>query len=205
MNEIEKYREFTKKVLNRYSSVSGKSVSLLFSIAKIQDLKKGETLLRVGKTSKHIHILHKGAVVSCYINQDGNVYHKNIFLKGDFVGSTVSALTNKPSHFALEVIENATLISFNYKKYKQIIYENNDLKDFYITYLEKNWVIDKEKRELEIVLKEAKERYLDFISANPDIETRIPLHYIASHLGITPTQLSRIRKSIKKNPRNQHM
>ena len=59
-------------------------------------------------------------------------------------------------------------------------------------------MLDKEKRELDIVLKDAEERYLDFIKYKPGIETRIPLHYIASHLGITPTQLSRIRKKIKK-------
>ncbi|MFV0467563.1 MAG: Crp/Fnr family transcriptional regulator, partial [Dysgonomonas sp.] len=109
----------------------------------------------------------------------------------------VSALINEPSNFALEAIEQSTIISFDYKKFRQLIDEHIDLKNFYIAYLEKNWVIDKEKRELEIVLKEAKERYLEFINSHPNIETRIPLHYIASHLGITPTQLSRIRKNIQ--------
>lgn len=205
MKEVQKYREFTKNVLNRYRSVSEESISSLFSVAKIQHLNRGETLLSVGRTSKHIHILYQGAIVSCYIDKEGDIYHKNIFLKGDFVASTVSALTNEPSNFALEVIEDATLISFNYKKYRQLIDEYKDLKDFYISYLEKNWVIDKEKREIEIVLKEAIERYLDFIKAHPNIEDRIPLRYIASHLGITPTQLSRIRKKLKKSDPNQHM
>jgi hypothetical protein len=89
------------------------------------------------------------------------------------------------------------LIGFNYKKYRQFIAENKDLRDFHIAYLEKNWVVDKEKREIEIVLKEAKERYIDFIITHPNIEDCIPLQYIASHLGITATQLSRIRRNIK--------
>jgi len=33
--------------------------------------------------------------------------------------------------------------------------------------------------------------------SHPDIEKYVPLQDIASHLGITPTQLSRIRKKIK--------
>ena len=143
-------------------------------------------------------MLYKGAVVSYFINNIGDLYHKNIFLEGDFVGSTVSALEEKPSEFALEVIEDATLISFNHRKYHDLIAKHSDLKSFYIAYLEKNWVIDKERREIDIVLKNADERYHDFITAHPKIETRIPLHYIASHLGITPTQLSRIRKKSKK-------
>lgn len=199
MNEIEEYIPYLKKVLNQYSQVSDESVTLLASISKVQNLEKGQILLQIGKTSKQKHILYKGAIVSYYINNDGNLYHKNIFLKDDFVGSTVSALINEPSNFVLEAIEKSIIISFDYKKYRQLIEEHSELKNFYIAYLEKNWVIDKEKREIDIVLKDANERYLDFITNHPNIEQRIPLHYIASHLGITPTQLSRIRKDLKEN------
>ncbi|WP_452223106.1 Crp/Fnr family transcriptional regulator [Lacinutrix chionoecetis] len=199
------YKLFIKSVLERYHKVEDTSVDALFAISKIQHLKKGTQLLPVGKTSKHSHILFKGAIVSYYLNKDGSLYHKNIFLEGDFVGSKVSTLNNAPSRFALEVIEEAILITYNYKKYRELIDANLDLKDFYIAYLEKNWVLDKEKREIEIVMKSTKERYLNFITTHPNIETRIPLHYIASHLGVTPTQLSRIRNDLKKSANNQHM
>lgn len=205
MNQIESYREFIKEVFNKYYPLEEKTLSQLLSIAKVQHLQKAELLLNVGQTSKDIHILNQGVIVSYYICKDGNQYHKNIFLEGDLVGSTVSALKNESSHFALEVIENATIISFNYQKYRVLIDKHLDLKSFYISYLEKNWIIDKEKREIEIVMKEASERYLDFIHSQPNIEKRVPLHYIASHLGITPTQLSRIRKKIKEKSPNQHM
>lgn len=197
MNQIESYRVFAKAVFDRYSTIEENSLTKLLDIAKVQELKKGELLLDVGQTSNDIHILSKGIVVSYFICNEGNQYHKNIFLDGDFVGSTVSALKSKPSYFALEVIDDATIISFNYKNYRKLIDNHTDLKNFYIAYLEKNWVIDKEKREIDIVMKEASERYLAFIQSHPNIEKRVPLHYIASHLGITPTQLSRIRKKIK--------
>ncbi|SFT02528.1 cAMP-binding domain of CRP or a regulatory subunit of cAMP-dependent protein kinases [Zhouia amylolytica] len=197
MNSTETYRSFTKSIFNTYSLLSDDTLASLLAIASIQHLKKGTILLEVGQISKHIHLLYGGAVVSYYLHNDGNLYHKNIFLEGDFVGSTVSAITQKPSHFALEVVEDATLISLDYSQYRALMEDHPDLKDFYIAYLEKNWVIDKEKREIEIVLTEARERYLDFIQKHPDIENRVPLRYIASHLGITPTQLSRIRKKLQ--------
>ena len=196
---IEAYQPFLKKVLHRYSLVGDESVHLLASISKVQYLEKGQKLLQIGEISKQKHILVEGAIVSTFVNSDGNFYHKNIFLQGDFVGSMVSAVTQEPSHFALEAIEPSTIISFNFKEYRQLIDAHSDLKNFYISYLEKNWVIDKEKREIDIVLKNAGERYLEFITAHPKIEQRIPLHYIASHLGITATQLSRIRKDVKGN------
>lgn len=197
MNEIEKYKPFLKNKLNAYCQVSDASIALIAAIAKVQDLAKGEVLLPLGKIAKQKHLLYKGAIVATFMNSNGDCYHKNIFLENDFVGSTVSAIKRAPSNFALEAIENSVVISFDYQKYRALIAGNAELKNFYIAYLEKNWVVDKEKRELDIVLKDASERYLDFMMKHPDVEQRIPLRYIASHLGITPTQLSRIRREMK--------
>ncbi len=45
-----------------------------------------------------------------------------------------------------------------------------------------------------MALLEAKERYLIFKEEHPGIETLIPQYHVASYLGISPTQLSRIRQ-----------
>jgi CRP-like cAMP-binding protein len=44
----------------------------------------------------------------------------------------------------------------------------------------------------------AEERYMHFLAVYPDLFQRIPLHQIASYLGITPQTLSRIRKQLSK-------
>ena len=55
----------------------------------------------------------------------------------------MSALKDIPSEFALEVVEDTTLISFNFKKYYELISNHTDLKNFYISYLEHNWIVQK--------------------------------------------------------------
>ncbi|WP_420402062.1 Crp/Fnr family transcriptional regulator [Flagellimonas sp.] len=202
---MDHYKLQIKQVFGRYHPISEVSFEALYSLGEYQELKKGTRLLDIGKTSRHIHILLEGYIVSHYLSPDGVEYHKNIFLEGDFVGSTVSALKKEPSHFALTVIEDSLVFTFEHAQYQSLIKQHTDLKDFYIAYLEKNWVVDKEQREIEIVMKEASERYADFITMYPRIEERVPLHYIASHLGITPTQLSRIRKKFKEKDPPQHM
>jgi ribosome-interacting GTPase 1 len=104
-----------------------------------------------------------------------------------------------PSNFTIKALEDCILININYKKYITLINENDDLKNFYIAHLEKNWIIEKEQREIAFVMENATERYVKLLEKNPDIADRIPLLHIASHLGITPTQLSRIRKSLEKD------
>ncbi|CEN48933.1 Cyclic nucleotide-binding protein (fragment) [Capnocytophaga canimorsus] len=82
------------------------------------------------------------------------------------------------------------------QNFKRLISQNEEIKNFYIAYLEKNWVIDKEQREIAIVMQDAIFRYKNLLEKYPNIDRRVPLKHIASHLGITPTQLSRIRKEI---------
>jgi CRP-like cAMP-binding protein len=55
------------------------------------------------------------------------------------------------------------------------------------------YFLQKEKKELEIVLLNATERYQIFQTEFPGIEQHIAQYHVASYLGITPIQLSRIR------------
>ena len=68
------------------------------------------------------------------------------------------------------------------------------IKLFHIYYLEKNWLIHKDGREVDIVQKDADERYDEFLETYENQHSRLTQYHIASHLGITATQLSRIRK-----------
>lgn len=196
----EKYISELKLKFESYAPISNESWALIESILTFQQLEKDEVLLRNGQIAKSIHFVCKGALRAFVTDYDGNIYNKNIFLEADFAGSTVSYLLNTPSNFTLEALEETILINLNYKKYRQLIDQNIDLKNFYISYLENNWVIEKEQREVSLVMENATERYLKLLKKYPNIVQRIQKLHIASHLGITPTQLSRIRKTIKENP-----
>jgi len=195
----EKYISDLKTKFESYASITETSWSLIESIITFQTLKKDETLLRNGQIAKNFHFICKGALRAYVTDYDGNIYNKNIFLENDFAASTVSYLLNMPSNFTLEALEETILINLNYKKYRKFIDGNIDLTKFYIAYLENNWVIEKEQREISLVMENATERYLKLLSQHPNIDQRIQQHHIAAHLGITPTQLSRIRKELKKN------
>lgn len=198
MTEEDKYLiEFKEKILTYYP-VSDNAFELFKSIISFHQLDKGEILLNIGQVSKHLNFICKGAVIAFFTDNDGKTYNKNIFLERQFAGSTVSALLKTPSEFTLQAIEDTTIIRMSYALYKEAIYKNDELKSFYITYLEKNWIIDKEQREISLVMENATIRYQKLLAEYPNIDKRIPLQHIASHLAVTPTQLSRIRKDLKK-------
>ncbi|WP_243739422.1 Crp/Fnr family transcriptional regulator [Flavicella sediminum] len=196
----EKYISELRLKIESYHAISEASWLKIAALIQFQDLEKNALLLRNGQIAKNIHFVCKGALRAYITDAAGNSYNKNIFLENDFAGSTVSYLLQKPSNFSLEALENTTLIHLDYKKYRQLIDTHLDLKNFYIAYLEKNWILEKEQREVSLVMENATERYRDLLLKHPNIDQRIQQLHIASHLGITPTQLSRIRKDLKKSP-----
>jgi len=195
----DKYLNDLKLKFESYAPISEESWQLIENNIEIKSIKKAELLLRNGQIAKEIYFVAKGALRAFITDTEGNIYNKNIFLEGDLAGSTASLIQQNPSYFAIEALEASIIININYKKYRELIFQKDDLKNFYIAYLEKNWVIEKEQREISIVMENATERYLDLLAKHPDISQRIALLHIASHLGITPTQLSRIRKTLEKD------
>lgn len=193
------YLNNLKLTFESYSPISERSWKLIENITEFQTLKKGETLLANGEVAKNLHFVAKGILRAFITDQLGNFYNKNLFMENSFAGSKVSLMLQSPSDFTIEALEDSIIINLNYKKYILLINENEDLKNFYIAHLEKNWIIDKEQREVALVMQNATERYVNLLKKHPSIAERVPLLHIASHLGITPTQLSRIRKSLEKD------
>ncbi len=198
--EIEeaRYTAELKSAFNSYAEITEASWQLIRSIIHFQSIEKGEIVLREGQVAKYIHFICKGAFRTFFTDDQGNIYNKNIFLEGDFPASKVSLITNSPSYFSIEALEQSIVINIDFKEYRRLINEHTDLKDFYIAYIEKNWIIEKERNEISLVMENGTERYLKLLQKHPNLEKRIPQRHIASHLGITPTQLSRIRKELKK-------
>ncbi|WP_420603590.1 Crp/Fnr family transcriptional regulator [Flagellimonas sp.] len=189
--------DFFKESLNKYAPISSNSFNALIASIKIREVSKGETILFVGQIAKKILFVCKGILVSQWYDSDENVYIKNFFQEGNFAGSTVSMMTGAPSGFGIESLEDGIVLEINYDAYRQTILKHEDLKNFYIAYLEQNWVIENEKRQISFAAQNATERYLDFLKNYPLLPKRVPQRLIASYLGITPTQLSRIRKDLK--------
>lgn len=187
--------QFRKRLMT-YAPVTDDSFAKLLPILRFRIVEKGEFILRAGQTAKDFHFVCEGLLASPLIDENGNTHIKNFFTEGNFAGSTVSLLRSSPSSFSIQSFETGVIIDLDYKTYKQLIYDHEDLKNFYIAYLEKNWVIDNEKRHIAFATQTAKERYITFLETYPTLDKRVSQYHIASYLGVTPTQLSRIRKEL---------
>ncbi len=185
-----------KKELETYCIISAETWDKLSQICVPIHLRRKQFFTKVGLIPHSFGFVYSGLLRAYTTDLNGNEYNKIFFSENTFPASTVALLTNSPSTFTIEALEETSLLQINFKEYRHLLKICDDLKWFQILYLEKNWVIDKEEREVALVQDNATERYLRFKEKYASLEQRIPQFHIASHLGITPTQLSRIRKSL---------
>ncbi|MDO6438700.1 Crp/Fnr family transcriptional regulator [Cyclobacterium sp. 1_MG-2023] len=162
----------------------------------VYSLKKGEFFLKEGEVATNFGFLKQGVVRAFYRNDDGVEYNKHFFTDNNMIGGYSSLVTQLPNTINQQALTDCVILIGNYKKLIDLLDHHQDLERL-LRKIAERYFVDKEKREVEIVLLEANKRYAIFQNEYPDLEQVIPQYHIASYLGITPTQLSRIRA--KKN------
>ncbi len=183
-----------RKAIETYSKIQDETWVSLQNICTCTSLDKGKTLYNTGVVPVSFGFVFSGLLRAFTTDEKGNEYTKIFFDRGSFPGSMRSLLQSMLSEFTIVTLERSIIIEISFSGYRNLLYKNLDLALFHIAYLEKNWVVAKEVREVEIVMEDAAERYKKFLNDYPRLQGRLQQYHIASHLGITPTQLSRIRK-----------
>lgn len=189
-----KNSEFVKHI-NQYYPLSDEAVKDLLDICTEEYYRKNDLLLESGAMARYYYFLKSGLIGYYTIDELGNSIYKIFFEENSFVASTAAIIKNEPSNFNIIALEDCSVIQYPAKAYRELLEKHHDLALFHMYYLEKNWVVNKEPLEVSLKYETAKKRYLQLLE-NTSLYNRLKQHHIASYLGITPTQLSRIKKEI---------
>lgn len=151
--------------------------------------------IRQGQIPRKIAIVKYGLFRYFYLTSNGKEYTKAFISENNFISSYSAMISNMPSYFFIEALEESTIIEISYHKWSELRKENNKWDSLLITFLEKGYIL-KEKRERDLLLLDAETRYVNFLEEYPDLDKRVNLTLISSFLGIQPESLSRIRKKL---------
>jgi len=156
---------------------------------------KNQLLVRAGAISTEIFFLEEG-VIRTFFKNDEREYTKAFDIPPTLTCGYASLITGQPNRINLEAMARTVVWKASYKDLIALYDRHPDLERVARLIAERSFV-EKENRELEIGLLDATQRYRLFQNQFPGLEQKIPQYCIASYLGITPTQLSRIRASHK--------
>ena len=148
-------------------------------------------LLEEGKVADRLFFIHKGALRLFFYNEGKDITFQ-FFFEGDFVASFDSLYKRKPSLFSLESIEQTEVFAIKREDFYRLMEQTPLLKREYEEKLIERFHVYQQLF-LSRIKNTPQQRYEELLREYPGIIQRVPQHYIASYLGITPVSLSRIR------------
>ncbi|WP_308993581.1 Crp/Fnr family transcriptional regulator [Mariniflexile litorale] len=194
MNQTDSHTNF----LNSFSNISEDIIEELLKISEFKTLKAGKQIVKLNEAPSKIYMLVSG-IVRCYLStESGKEFNKNFYMPLSFLGPLTALIQKKPSLFMFETLEDSEMYEVDYYKLMKLCEKHKSLNMLYSKVLESIYVLY-EKRLVELISLDAKQRYTELQKQIPNVDALMPQYHIASYLGITAVQLSRIRKKIDKN------
>ncbi|MHA4896703.1 Crp/Fnr family transcriptional regulator [Pedobacter sp. PWIIR3] len=178
--------------IRTYAQLTTEAENAWLKLLKEKTYQKGDNFITMGNIPKKVAFVVKGLFAQQYLNEAGETIIKYFFPESRIAGSIPATLAQSESLFDIVALEETTVLEYNFIEFKKLVATYRDVAEFYIRYLERHWIVDKEPYEISLRGDVAKIRYADFLRKYPELVKRLKKHHIASYLGITPTQLSRI-------------
>jgi CRP-like cAMP-binding protein len=180
------FQYFTK-----FNTLSKEAEQAIAGISSAISIKKNQDLQSIGHTCKTIYFIKKG-VARIYYLHDGIDITENFFFENSVIARVESLLTGRPSPKAIQILEDAEIISINAIELFELYDRYHEIERLFRKIFEAAYV-DTVNRIEGIQFHTAEERYKALLSESPDVLKKVPLKYVASYLGITQVSLSRIR------------
>lgn len=169
------------------------------SLHRIENLKTGDTFLKLGKPCKEIGMLNKGIMRGFVYDNEGNEITTHFYQEGDMIIGSFIPNTNVA--MTVEALEECEISVANYSEVMSNVNKDREITDVITKQFQKlnNQL---QSRLVALLNLNSLEKYELFLKEYSSLINRIPHYFIANYLGITPTQLSRARKQLIEKERN---
>ncbi|WP_412467772.1 Crp/Fnr family transcriptional regulator [Pedobacter sp. KLB.chiD] len=158
-------------------------------------LSKKEHFAVEGKVCDYMCFITSGAVRYYHI-KDGQEITGYFSFENEWVSAYKSFLKRTPNTNYIQALEETDLVMISYQNLQQML--NHPLlalkTERFGRLIAEYYICCYEDRVTAFVTQSPEERYITLEKTGKDIFQRIPQHFIANFLGITPVSLSRIRK-----------
>lgn len=167
------------------------SQSVNESLHSIEYLKRGDFFLQSGKSCTKIGQLVHGVMRGFVHDQEGEEITTHFYQEGDMIVG--SYIPNVNISMTIQALEDCEVSVANYSEVMSHVNKDPKITEVVNREFQK---LNKQlqSRLVSLLNLSSTEKYELFLKDYPGLLNRIPHYYIAQYLGITPTQLSRVRK-----------
>jgi CRP-like cAMP-binding protein len=193
--QIEKYLPSFRNQMDKLVILNDEEWAIFARHLHLKTLLKKDHFTQAGDICRELGFVISGSV-RLYHVKDGEEITGYFCLDNEFICSYKSFFKQEPGLAYLQVLENTLMVTLTYNALQVLL--NNPVTAYKMErfgrLIAENLVCCYEDRVQAFVTETPEERYISLLNSNSRIMERIPQHYLANYLGITPVSLSRIRK-----------
>ncbi|MCC5612628.1 Crp/Fnr family transcriptional regulator [Nostoc sp. CHAB 5834] len=181
--------------IDQFVTLSDEEWNGLVPHLSIIHLSKHQLMATQGVVANQIGFVLEGVFRQFYA-KDGEERTTYFFFDQQLIGAYMSCVTARPSPVSIEALTQATCLVFPYPVLKALFSQYAGWQEFGRLFAE-YVMVALEERMAGLLMLSPEERYLALLEGDQrHILQRVPQHYIATYLGITPVSMSRIRNRI---------
>lgn len=181
-----------KKYLQERIALSDDDSDFIARHSQPKKLRRKQYLLQAGDVWKYDAFVCRGLLKLYFADEKGQEHILRFAPENNWTGDRESMETGLPSKYNIDAIEETEVILILKEDFEMLRKTISVFNDFVSDTLKKNLIAHQERIYVNIT-NTAEEKYRNFIKQFPQIANRVPLHMIASYLGISAETLSRTR------------
>lgn len=184
--------QFEDFIYQRVKKAKNHEVQEILSIFTLKKFDKGEPFKQGNTAINKLGFLVEGSARNYFLNAKGDEITDQIVQVNNFLSDIISVRTGDKTPIIIEIMEKSNVLIANMDNVWSLLEYNVTFNILIREYIGDR-AMELVKRHLMFLNGTAKERYQYILETNPEILNKFPLKYIASMIGVTQTQLSRIR------------
>ena len=169
------------------------NLTLVEPFLRLKKVCKEEFLFPEGDICNFVGLTNQGCFRTFFLKEGKELtlfFHPEYHSLGDYE----SWLRQKPACFSCQAIEDSEVLIIDTQVIKVLETEPDGQKLLRLVVEELAFQL--RDRLLSLYRDSPEQRYLNFLQYEPTLLQRIPQYYLASHLGIEPESLSRLKRRI---------
>jgi CRP/FNR family transcriptional regulator len=178
--------------LRTKTSLSDAEIELTVSTAKLRSLHRNELLLQQGQICRHKTFIVKGLLRTFGTGTDGSEHILIFSPENSWTLDAESYHLQSPSQFNIAAVERSEILQWTKPDFDRLLTNVPALNSFSQHLISSNNYSSRH-RLFTALSATPEEKYENFVRTFPDLLPRLPLHLIASYLGISLKTLTRIR------------
>lgn len=183
------------KSIHEHVTLTDKEWEVCKKNFRTRSLRKKQFLLQEGEICDDIAFIEEGALFSYSTDEKGNQHVMQFGFDGWWIADLHSFFTKTPSTLNIETLEDSELLLIDRKHHEQLMDTVYGYERYQRIIIQNAYVAIQQRLENALGLT-AEEKYSRLLDQNPEFMNRVPLHLVASYLGMSPETLSRVRRQM---------